>query len=288
MEVIQDQDLKKLVYVTINLINKNNIKNLNDLKLTRKGNDIWHQIGLEYKNENSYKNVLNIFTRWKRNTKNYREDVLILLNREKENSEYEEKMNLSNEDEILLNQTDPTLKKTIIVEISENEWKSINQFVSNGKRKKLNQSFSNFLSDKLQQNGLKCWLKSKYNWLSQSKCLTKPFAYGIYICVDENCKNKFQVHFDCLGKILNVNHQSGMEKNIKRIFVSYEEKTIHFKKVMKTAFCSGIEREEESKKIMSLGLSNTLTHNILENKFNNTGLNINLKLNKLKLKINIT
>lgn len=142
----------------------------------------------------------------------------------------------------------------------------------------------------MQQNGLKCWLKSKYNWLSQSKCLTKPFASGIYICVDENCKNKFQVHFDCLGKILNVNDQSCMEKNIKRIYVSYEEKTIHFEKVMKIAFCSGKEREAESNKIMSLGLSNSLTHNILENKFNNTGLNIknNLKLNKLKLNINLT
>ena len=62
------------------------------------------------------------------------------------------------------------------------------------KRKKFKKEFDNFLSLKLQNLGLNCWLTCKSNWFKKenSRKFSKAFWNGSFFCIDNECQNNFK------------------------------------------------------------------------------------------------
>lgn len=43
--------------------------------------------------------------------------------------------------------------------------------------------------------GVKCWLKNIYNYITQSKNRNPPYFWkGLYRCIDSKCESKFRCH----------------------------------------------------------------------------------------------
>jgi hypothetical protein len=64
-----------------------------------------------------------------------------------------------------------------------------------GKRKRFKVNFDNILTSKLQEAGVNCWLKSKWNWLSHQG---KKWN-GVYGCLLEDCDIEYKCHLDSIG-----------------------------------------------------------------------------------------
>lgn len=118
--------------------------------------------------------------------------------------------------------------------------------------------FSNFLSEKLQNYGIKCWLKCNYNWLKKksSQKTTSPFWKGIFSCV--NCKKRF---FATIHKEL---EDSKQNKDV-IIFVNFEDISKHDDKIKPRIRCKGDKRLELAKELMYESTSNVISKNILGN-----------------------
>ncbi len=69
-----DIDINKIVNITVEFMINNSIDDLTNLKMTRSNEkyNIWSQIALKYFENSNFKNVLNIFTWWRRNTAIYK------------------------------------------------------------------------------------------------------------------------------------------------------------------------------------------------------------------------
>lgn len=63
--------------------------------------------------------------------------------------------------------------KIFNIELEKEDFSEINKFIlSNAKRPMLSSSFADFISPKLQDLDVKCWLKNHFNYIStkESKC----------------------------------------------------------------------------------------------------------------------
>lgn len=79
--MLQNLDIKKLVQVTVEVMKRNHLNDLGQIKITRRPNEsnVWNQICLFYFGSFSYKESLRVSKWWSRNTKNYKQLVLCYL-----------------------------------------------------------------------------------------------------------------------------------------------------------------------------------------------------------------
>lgn len=129
-------------------------------------------------------------------------------------------------------------------------------------RSSFNVHFDDFLNVKLQEKGLNCWLKNKFNYFrgnNNTKNIEKLWS-GKYTCIQNGCDNDFSAY------ILNSNlNEKFDEMDEASIHVRFFDKSSHKDKVKKNIRCAGTEREKQKLFVCSNGLSNTLSENILHN-----------------------
>ena len=237
--------LDDLVKVTLKVMVENNLTDLNNFKLTRSHSNIWHMISSKYFKNNEYRNAKNVYSWWQRNTKNYKRIINNLINEK----EIQEKCNL-------------------IVHINYEDWIILLTYIGDYKRKKFRSEFDDFLSEKLQQKGLKCWLKCKYNWFRESTCskINKEFWRGIFTCVDDNCLNEFEalINENIIEK-RNETFDEILKKDFFVINVFFYEKTFHEEKIKRKQRCFGKYRKQQLNEILASGLTNCQSNNIIFN-----------------------
>ena len=262
-----DIRLEELIEITIELMILNSIKSLDDQKISRKDQkNIWNQICSKYFNDGyTFKDAVNLRSWWERNTCDFRK----LLIRKMHGKE----MRISGE-----NDDEKTISKSIkksqfFIKLSFNEWFNVQSLIGKYKRKKFKSGFDDFLTERLQNLNVKCYLRCKYNWFSESNNLSKPndnLWRGLYVCIDPNCHNKFEakikqipIQNHCLNTLL--------DNDCCTIEIIFDQKTLHQKKLSKKPRCSGSTRKETALNLMSRGVLNIQSENIIMNKMSQNG-----------------
>ena len=241
-------DIDKLAQITAKQLYRKKIKSLDDVTLSRKidSENLYDQISLEFFHNFGYINKYRINKFWIRNSNSFADKVTAYLNK--------------------------LMSDVVIIVFSQEEWlseikKNIEQY---GKRSKFTADFTVALSIKLQEQGTKCWLRCNYNWFKQKESRFKdaPFWRGTYTCIKEpNCLNKFVVQILKEGEIIQNIHIQ-IERSLKSIdhtdFVKYIPR------------CCGEKRDETAKDLMSIGVMNVQTNNVIHNSVSKSKTNINL------------
>jgi hypothetical protein len=123
------------------------------------------------------------------------------------------------------------------------------------KRKKFNHNFVNYLSVRLQEIGIKCWFRSVYNWFNYGQQRLAPYWRGKFVCIESNCKNTCHASIttepDTRNKIV--------------IVVDLEQTTVHKNKIAFKPKSRGKKRELQALELMSNGISNCESKNVIEN-----------------------
>ena len=149
--------------------------------------------------------------------------------------------------------------QTIIIQIENDQWKELEHHVSNYKnRKKFKVFFHNFLSDKLQKNGVNCWLKCQFNWFKRLKENNNCIWNGVYSCLNHECKNKFE------AKI----YHNFYDLNFSKTVIVKCENYIEHLKIKRPIRCTGKDRLEQARTIVISGISNVQSQNIIHNELN--------------------
>ena len=238
-------EVNRLVQVTNQLLNDKIIKisELENTKLLSNKSNVWFIICVSYFGNYVYKNALNIFSWWTRDSEKFKSKIRNAILQEK-----------SNKTEIIL--------LTDQLDIIKNYAKDYRIFKNDSKlRKKFSRPFDDFISEILQKKGFNCWLKCKYNWFSKSfnKKNNKNFWKGVYNCISKDCSNIFVCY---------IREPFVFEDKCVKIEIEYEENFKHKEKVHKTIRIIGDERIEESWKINSNGSLDYMNENIILNEMN--------------------
>ena len=138
-----------------------------------------------------------------------------------------------------------------IKELSENFLNQISD-----KRVKLPVYYDNLFSKKLQETGINCWLRSKYNWIkkSDSKKKSCPIFRGKYGCIDSECDVNYEIILQSLDH--------------KYFNVFWEEFSKHPKLCLPSRMVQVSKKEREILKseLASQGVTNMRDQNIIFNK----------------------
>ena len=131
------------------------------------------------------------------------------------------------------------------------------------KRLKLPVNYDNLFSKKLQEKGINCWLRSKYNWLKKtdSKKESCPVFRGKYGCIDSECNVDYHFIYKSLDN--------------KYFDVFWEEFSKHPKLCLPTRMIQVSKKERELLKseLTVHGVSNLRDQNIIFNQnFSKYGL----------------
>lgn len=239
-------DIDKLAHITAKYLHRQQLKSLGDVKLSRKLNseNLYDQICLEYFQNADYKNKYRLYQLWNRNSYLFSDKVNTCL------------IKLVSE-----------IESVILIEFSHDEWQNeINKNKEQyGNRSKFTADFSVALSIKLQEQGIKCWIKCSYNWFKQkdSRFKNAPFWRGKYTCIKEPiCKNNFLAE---IVKNYDLNQEKKIQIQLKCSIKSNEHKDF----IKYSPRCSGEKRNDIAKEIMSIGIMNVQTNNIIHNTVNN-------------------
>ena len=97
-------------------------------------------------------------------------------------------------------------KFTCELYLSEKEVQELSENFLNkicDKRLKLPVSYDNLFSKKLQEKGIYCWLRSKYNWLKKNDSKKKacPVFRGKYECIDSECDVCYYIILQSIDRI---------------------------------------------------------------------------------------
>ena len=97
-----------------------------------------------------------------------------------------------------MNTDESILKQKFSIHLSLKEWFHLQTLVTKQGRKKFKTEFDNILSQHLQNLGLKCWLRCKYNWFREinSQKISSPLWRGLFKCIDKDCKNTFEAKIE--------------------------------------------------------------------------------------------
>ena len=251
--------LKELVEITIEVMILNSIKSLDGQKLSRNDQrNIWNQICSKYYSYgNSFKDAVNLRSWWERNTCDFRQLVFRKFN-EIENEQ----------------PTVPTSNKLIkasefFIKLSVKEWFNVQSFIGNYKRKKFRSGFDDFLTERLQNLNVKCYLRSKYNWFSESSNnkSNDNLWRGVYACIESSCQNTFEARIKQIP-MLNQSLNTLLDNECCTIEIIFHEKTVHEKTLSKKPRCAGVNRKETALNLMSRGVLNIQSENIILNKTN--------------------
>ena len=242
-------NLEKLIQITKDILVKNKIFSLEKIKLSRKPENIWKQIALNYFENDSHTNAFCIYQWFQRNYQNFATFIEDITN------------SAENVDQ-------KTKHEFIELKIDQSEILKLKSYIGNYNRSKFKKDFDVFLSKKLQILGIKCWLKCKYNWFSKSTCTKNPYWKGVFECIDPNCPNVFKAS---INKIFDQNDSIFLlnERNkTLSIRIQYTQNNIHKKFLTKNIKCSGKSREEQNTEILAYGLTNCQTNNVIFNTLN--------------------
>ncbi len=131
-----------------------------------------------------------------------------------------------------------------------NKYESIN---SAGKRR-LGKGFSDYISGKLQDTGIKCWLKCYYNWILQV-IKNSVIWHGIYNCINKSCNKEFKIVL-IFGP------------NECQFDIYYDPKETNHMFIKNKICCRGRERIRQSFRLISSSSSKCQTDNSIFNKKN--------------------
>ena len=252
-----DLSIDKLVKITVEVLLLNNLKTLDNINLSRKSDNIWSQLSYKYFNNYDYKNSLNVANWWKRNVKKYADIIKNIFVDQK----IEHKHSFHNN----------SASKTVILKFNSTEFLSLKSFVGNYERPKFKSEFDDFLSEKIQNLGIKCWLKCKFNWFRNSNKNNLNACWrGVFVCINHpNCLNKFEAlmftNNDLLNNSTTNNFFHIFEKELFTITLNYEQQTVHDTFLKKEIRCTGKKREEQNLEILQHGLTNSQTNNVIFN-----------------------
>ena len=144
-------NIKELVKVSFQALKneKSDIRLLNSEKPSRKKMTIWNRIAILFFDDYLYKDMINIYSWWVRNTNSFRNKL-------------EEKFsNHSSSDEEM--EIDDTCEKVYVI-ISKEDLKLLKRCISKyDSHVQFDANFADLLSEKLQENELNCWLRCKFN-----------------------------------------------------------------------------------------------------------------------------
>jgi hypothetical protein len=168
-------------------------------------------------------------------------------------------------------------KEQKIVTFSLFEWQKLIEEATNPAKVKFLVDFDNVLSEKLQKQGIKCWLRCANNYFGK-----KQFWTGKFFCIEKSCGIKY----DAFGL---------KQKESIDIFVSFDSKTIDHEIIIKQLRVSGEQRIIQQKSLLSNGICNTQSFNDIYNScitdpskstflIENTRLKIKNPSKKIKLK----
>jgi hypothetical protein len=243
---------EKLFLSTIKLMRENNLYTLDNIKFTRKANNIWNQISLLNFGYENYNNSFKIYQWWKRNSNNFSSEIKNFFKNARSNIE---KMEI---DQIEVDQN--TFNKCVHEILDQNDIKEIKGYIGNYMRPKFKSEFDNFLSQKLQLRGIKCWLKCKYNWFLKPNSRDLPYWRGVFVCINHpECLNRFDA---TISKNFNILKQ---ENSIK---ILYNETTKHDDFLSNSIRCYGANRDKQKIEILANGLTNCQTNNVIYNEMN--------------------
>ena len=168
--------LQELIRVCYEVCHEENFFDLDSVTVARQSENIWRKIGTRYYGIYDHKYSVNVYSWWKRDTNGFQTEFKKFLQKK-------QSMN-----EPLLSENEK-----IKILIKPEEWLKIKKFVANLTRKKFKSEFDGFLSEKIQEKGINCWLKCKWNWFKEtnSKKKNSPFWKGVFNCINQDCENKF-------------------------------------------------------------------------------------------------
>ena len=239
---------EKLIISTIETLNKFKTTNSDLIALTRKPiiDNLWNHICFNLYGNINYINALNVFTMWQRDTLKYSTTIRNILR---------ERSSLINENN----------SKTLIITIDYLNWKVLQAFIKNyNNRLKFAKEFDNFLAQKIQDLGIKCWLKCSFNWFSSYESRKQtPTWRGIYSCQEAECMNRFEATIFNKNILLDQHEESF--KDI-LIFVKFIETSSHTEAVLKRISCRGKQREEQGLNLLAFKTTMVQSDNILNNK----------------------
>ena len=165
------------------------------------------------------------------------------------------------------------MKYQKIILFSPNEWKSLQNFVAilnkaGKKRKQFKVQFHDVLSKKIQNSGINCWLvntnsNNYFRCESSQRSHCSPFWHAKYNCLNKNCKIVFYANIFDLPENIN--------DDIK-VFIDFENVADH-PKCIKKIRCTGNDRDKQKMKLLSIGTSNTLNENIIQNEISESKIN---------------
>ena len=164
--------------------------------------------------------------------------------------------------------------KDIIINLNKAEVEHVLSFTrlfSPANRKRFNSQFDEFLSKKLQDKGIGCWLKNQHNcFLNPSNRKKKTYIWrGKYVCVDKDCSINFSAY------MYNKNpHEDISDIKDVSLHVFYNKEPKHLTMINKPVRCTGANRDKQKLVLCSNGLTNTLSENVIFNSSNTENSNL--------------
>ena len=232
---------KELIDLTIELISENPSIDINTAKVTRKRDfsNFWNMLSLRYFKKITFQNALKLNKSWHRLTSGYAKQV---------NTCYTNTNCVSSEENIQFK-----------IKFTPEEWVILQTFVVRNIRSSFSHQFSDFLSKKLQNIGIKCWVRCKHNWFRRNKSrkANSPFWNGVYICIDSKCKQIFKT---TIIEPLEINSLKDVI-----LFVEKNNEESHTEKISKNIVCSSLKRISQANELFINKPLNCKTSNILHN-----------------------
>lgn len=142
-------------------------------------------------------------------------------------------------------------ENNIVIKLCSEETLKLVKFVK-GQRKYFGSEFTKFLSAKLQNHGIKCWLGKNSNWFKKnnSRKSNSHFWTGKYECI--------QCGMSYFASMLN-NNNHGCE-----LYVNWNGNSSH-NKVLPKVRCSGKNRDKLKASIINCGVEETQQNNFFFN-----------------------
>ena len=227
-------DLNNIVDIAVRKIIENRIFSLQGHSLNRSLENIFFKISERIYGNNStkenFKETAKLFFWWKRNTYDFRKLV---------------------EEKISLVDSDISNTEKFEIKLSQSTWLFLQNFKKtylindkSGKimRKKFSTEFDDYISKILQDKGIMCWMRSKYNWFrSENSQKNSVFWRGKFNCLDPECNNTFN---------LTIEKQEFINDIV--IKIDFTSRYQHKEKFNPRPRCFGKSRTEEAKKIMCM------------------------------------
>ena len=124
-------------------------------------------------------------------------------------------------------------------------------------RKTFLQPFTILLTKRLRKEGVNCWLKSNYNYISSAVFINPAFYWkGLYLCINAACEIEYRAFIK--------DKPSGGDISL---VVSWHGHCNH-EEIEMSRRISGKERLEQGQELMIKGVTNVRAENILFNRDN--------------------